>query len=147
MINFTINDVFTKGWIIRLFREARADISASYEEEEPFIVAKLIIQSMKKMQKAIFFCVGEPDIIQELLLYRINFSNSFYELLFSIQNLIGYWIEKIISFEIIKLSEIMADAKNLFEFLNIFVKYFGINEIPSQLQIFPTEFNLKRVDD
>ena len=122
---------------MRLFREARSDLTASYDIGEPFISANLIIQSMKKLQKAMFFCLGDPDSIQELLLYRINSSDPFYELLFSLQTIINYWIQKILSFEIIKISEILLDAKNIFNLTKIFINNFVEDIIPPQMATFP----------
>ena len=113
-----------KGWIIRLFREARSDISASYDIEEPFISANLIIQSMKKMLKVLNFCLGDLENIEELLFFRINSSDQLYNLLFSFQNIINYWIQKNLSFEEIDLSEILLDAKYLYNFTMIKLRFY-----------------------
>ena len=118
-------------------REARSDLSASYNIEEPFISANFIIQSMKKFQKAIFFCLGDPDSIQELLLYGEISSDSFYELLLSLHEIINYWIQKVLSFEDFIISEMLSDAKNIFTLSKIFVKNFIDEKIPHQITTFP----------
>ena len=137
MITPIISDLLIKGWIIRLFREARADLSASYEIEEPFISTSLIVQSMKKLQKVILFCLGEPDSIQELLMHRIKSANKFYELLFSVQDIINYWISKILTLENLVLSELILDARKIFEFAKIFIIVFIDKKIPYEIETFP----------
>lgn len=138
-MNFTslINSPLIKGWIIRLFREARADLSASYDIEEPYVSANLIIQSMKKLQKAIFYCLGEPESIQELLLYKATSSSLFYEILITLQNVINYWLQKILSFENFVLSEVLTDAKEIFNLTKIFITNFIGEKIPYQIETFP----------
>lgn len=138
-MNFTslINSPLIKGWIIRLFREARADLSASYDIEEPYVSANLIIQSMKKLQKAIFYCLGDPESIQELLLYKATSSSLFYEILITLQNVINYWLQKILSFENFVLSEVLTDAKEIFNLTKIFITNFIGEKIPYQIETFP----------
>ncbi len=120
-----------------MFREARADLSASFNIEEPFIVANLIVQSLKKLQKALFFCIGEPDSIQELLLYRFNYSNPISEVFYSFQSIINYWLQQVLSFEVFQLSGILLDAEFLFNFTKIFIQKFIGDAIPLNIVKFP----------
>ncbi|MFX1295965.1 MAG: hypothetical protein ACFFD2_14085 [Promethearchaeota archaeon] len=135
-----INDPIVRGWIIRLFREGRADLSASYDIEEPFISANIIIQSMKKLQKAIFFCLGDPESIQELVLYNMDSTNPLYELLSTLQKIIEYWIQNVLSFKDINITEILLDAKIFFTFTKIFITNFIEDKIPPKFNIFPEKF-------
>lgn len=109
-----------KGWIIRLLREARSDLSASHELEDPFIVSNMIIQSMKKLQKVIFFCLGAPDGIQEIVICLIKTQNILCQWLYSLQSVISYWAQKIISLEEINLPDILTDANNFFNLAILF---------------------------
>lgn len=120
-----------------MFREARADLSTSFNIEEPFIVANLIVQSLKKLQKAMFFCIGEPDSIQELLLYRFNYSNPISEVFYSFQSIINYWLQQVLSFEVFQLSGILLDAEFLFNFTKIFIQKFIGDVIPLNIVKFP----------
>jgi len=136
-LTFIILDPLIQGWIIRFFREATADISASYHTEEPLLSANLVLQAMEKFQKAIHLCLGDPNDIQELLYYKINSSNPFYDLLFPIQKIIQYWLQKILYFEIFNIEELRTDAKRIFNIARIFVINFSGDKIPSQIEIYP----------
>jgi len=134
-----LNDQLRKGWISRLFREARSDLYASYNIEKPFISANLILQSMKKLEKAIFLCLGEPNIIQEILLSEIICENVFYKTLFFIQKSINYWTDMILSFEIINTSVILAETELIFNFARIIINNFTDEVIPQHLMSFPVK--------
>ena len=92
---------------------------------------------MKKLQKALIFCLGDSDSIQELILYRIHSSSPLYELLSSLQNIIGYWIQKILSLEVINTSEILSDAKIFFDFTKAVIESFIEDKIPTHFNSFP----------
>ena len=94
---------------------------------------------MKKLQKSMLFCLGDPESIQELILYRIHSSFPLYELLYSLHKIIGYWIQKIISFEIIDTSEILSDARIFFNYTKLIIEKFIEDKIPSHFNSFPEE--------
>ncbi|MHA1651239.1 MAG: hypothetical protein ACTSYB_13680 [Candidatus Helarchaeota archaeon] len=89
------------------------------------------------MQKAIYYCLGDPESIQELLINDINSSDSIYNLLNYVQNLIEYWIQKFLNFEIIELPDILADAKIIFNLLKAFIDNFLKINIPLKINSFP----------
>jgi len=92
---------------------------------------------MEKLQKAMHLCLGDHNDIQELLYYKINVSNPLYNILFPIQKVIQYWLQKILYFEIFKLEELLMDAKQIFNIAKIFIINFIGDKIPAQSEAFP----------
>ena len=92
---------------------------------------------MDKLQKAIHLCLGDHNDLQELLSYQVNSSHPLYDLLFPIQKVIQYWLQKILYFEIFKIEELQMDAKQIFNISKIFIANFIGDKISAQIERFP----------
>lgn len=56
---------YQKGWALRYLREAKAELIAA--KETPYLAPSLILEAMRKAQVAIYYSLGEPAFVEEIV--------------------------------------------------------------------------------
>ena len=59
-------DLVSRGWALRLLREARAELRLA--KEEPRLALIFALEAAKKAQACIYHCLGSPDALEMLVL-------------------------------------------------------------------------------
>ena len=60
-----IVDNYRKDWALRYLREAKVDLKIA--EEAPITAPNTIIEALKKGQLALYYILGEPNLIEEIV--------------------------------------------------------------------------------
>ena len=56
---------YQKCWALRYLREAKAELTAA--KETPYLAPSLILEAMRKAQIAIYYSLGEPAFVEEIV--------------------------------------------------------------------------------
>jgi len=59
-------DLVSRGWALRLLREARAELRLA--EEEPKLAVVFALEAARKAQACIYYCLGNPDALEMLVM-------------------------------------------------------------------------------
>jgi len=65
-----VMDNYRKGWALRYIREAEAELEAAHES--PAMAPTLILESLRKAQAAIYYSLGEPKVIEGIVLQGLR---------------------------------------------------------------------------
>ena len=60
-------DEYRKNWALRYLREAKADLSAAEITPAASTSVQLSLLAMRKMQTAIYYCLGDPSYLSFLV--------------------------------------------------------------------------------
>ncbi|MCL2172111.1 MAG: hypothetical protein LBH62_03625 [Nitrososphaerota archaeon] len=58
-------DQYRKGWAFRYLREAKAELEAA--QKMPYMAPGLLLEAIRKARNAIYYSIGEPAFIENLL--------------------------------------------------------------------------------
>ena len=70
MHKMVVMDNYRKGWALRYIREAEAELEAAHES--PAMAPTLILESLRKAQAAIYYSLGEPKVIEGIVLQGLR---------------------------------------------------------------------------
>lgn len=56
---------YQKGWALRYLREAKAELTAA--QKTPYLAPSLIFEAIRKAQVAIYYSLGEPAFVEEIV--------------------------------------------------------------------------------
>ncbi|RLI34951.1 hypothetical protein DRO55_05840 [Candidatus Bathyarchaeota archaeon] len=65
-----VMDNYRKGWALRYIREAEAELEAAHKS--PDMAPTLILESLRKAQAAIYYGLGEPKVIEGIVLQGLR---------------------------------------------------------------------------
>ncbi|TET65580.1 hypothetical protein E3J49_01230 [Candidatus Bathyarchaeota archaeon] len=58
-------DNYRRSWALRYLREAKAELEAA--RKMPYIAPSLLLEAMRKARNAIYYSLGEPAFIENIL--------------------------------------------------------------------------------
>ena len=116
-------DGYRKGWASRYLREAKAELTAA--KKTPYMAAGFIIEALTKAQAAIYYSLGDPDVIAPIVQETLQTTSNVKEPILNFLVEIEKALQQLAQNPKVDNEKTMEQVNDIIEFTSEIVELFG----------------------
>jgi len=113
-------DEYRRGWAHRYLREAKAELLAA--KKIPYMAPSLMLEAIRKARNAIYYSLGEPAFIENLVREEIGKPKPEKEFILSLLVEIEETVQQLSQIEEVNSDALMKQADSLVQIASEFVE-------------------------
>ncbi len=115
-----MTDEYRRGWAHRYLREAKAELEAS--QKIPYMAINLMLEAIRKARNAIYYSLGEPTFIEDLVREEIGKPKLANDIIFRFLIEMEQTVQQLSQLEEINNDSLMKQADTIVQVASEFVE-------------------------